>query len=40
MSPKLRHFYYNCMLPELACPKHPSGQPVREFVEIETTVDK
>ena len=33
MYPKLRHFYYNCMLPELATPRHQSGQPVREVVD-------
>ena len=33
--PKLRRFYLGSMLPELASPRHPSGQPVREFVDLE-----
>ena len=31
--PKLRRFYLGSMLPELVNPRHPSGQPVREYIE-------
>ena len=30
--PRLREFYMNSLLPELANPRHPSGQPVQESV--------
>ncbi len=33
MYPRLRCFYYSCVLPELANPRHTSGQPVREKVD-------
>ena len=39
MYPKLRYFYYNCMLPELSNPKHTSGQPVGEIVDIDISSD-
>ena len=39
MYPKLRYFYYNCMLPELSDPKHTSGQPVHEIVDIDISSD-
>ena len=32
MYPRLREFYMNSLLPELASPRHPSGQPIREPV--------
>ena len=35
MYPKLRDFYYNCMLPELASPRRTYGQSVREKVNID-----
>ena len=31
--PKLRRFYFGSMIPELANPRHPSRQSVREFVD-------
>ena len=32
MYPRLREFYMNSLLPELASPRHPSGQPIQEPV--------
>ena len=32
--PKLRHFYFESMLPELVNPCHPSGQPVWDFLDL------
>ena len=34
MHPKLRDFYYNCMLLELASPRHTFGQSVCENTNI------
>ena len=33
--PKLCRFYLSSIFLELASPRHPSGQPVREFVDLE-----
>lgn len=33
MFPILRRYYYGSMLPELVCPRHPSGQDIRESVD-------
>ena len=39
MFKKLKRFYMNSMLPELARPRHPSKQPIREDFSLEISSD-
>ncbi|KAL9975225.1 hypothetical protein ACROYT_G012358 [Oculina patagonica] len=35
MFPNLKWFYFNCLLPEIASPRHPQGLSIREPVTVE-----
>ena len=40
MFPNLKWFYFNCLLPETASPRHPQGLPIREPSTVTTEARK
>lgn len=40
MFPNLKWFYFNCLLPEVASPRHPQGLPVREPTTVSAASSK